>query len=474
MFLKLCRFYHEYGCVDDKMISTFESVFGKENISTNSVVLSHHSRDEGHHKPVNPQMVLFAKSVEMVSKAMKMCNDNRLPVTPFGTATGLEGGCIPILGGLSIDLTHMDAIKSINSEDFDASVEPGCTRLTLNHNLKPYALYFPVDPGANASLGGMTATSASGTNAVKYGTMRENVINLQVVLPDGTVIHTAGEGRRTRKSAAGYNLTNLFVGSEGTLGIITQITLKVYGIPEAMAAATCQFATTKEAIDATIQVMQSGIPVARIEFLDSVAMGQCIRYSKLTNLQEKPTLFIEFHGSQNYVAEQAQVAGDILTSNGGEGFNWATLQEDRNRLWTARHNALYAAVNSSPGKKSYTTDVAVPISKLSRVITETQEDVKNSQFVGSIVGHVGDGNFHVLILVDAENEDEIKECNKLAEKIALRALEVGGTCTGEHGVGIGKRKLLRNEFDEGTLNTMRSVKRAFDKNNILNPGKILF
>ncbi|KAH0619454.1 hypothetical protein JD844_000097 [Phrynosoma platyrhinos] len=388
-------------------------------------------------------------------------------------------------GGVCFNMTQMDQISELNTEDFTVAVEPGVTRKTLNNFLRGSGLWFPVDPGADASLCGMAATAASGTNAVRYGTMRQNVLNLRVVLPDGKVLHTAGQNRRPRKSAAGYHLTGLFVGSEGTLGIITQATLRLHGIPEATVAAVCAFSTVKAAVD-TVSLFSFSIP----EFLDDVMMGACNRYSGL-NYPELPTLFLEFHGSEHSVGEQVQATGEIVKSNGGSDFAWAREQEARNQLWTARHNAweernpttdtrqrVAMCASLSPRKlhptfllQGYSTDVCVPISRLPEILLETKKDMLESKLTGPIVGHVGDGNFHCLLIHNPA--DEGGRVAEFAKRLGRRALAMDGTCTGEHGVGLGKRQLLREEVGEVALSTMRQIKAALDPKNLMNPGKVL-
>jgi D-lactate dehydrogenase (cytochrome) len=367
----------------------------------------------------------------------------------------------------------MDQNISVNVEDSDCVVQPSVTRVALNNYLRDVGLWFPIDPGANASLCGMAATSASGTNAVRYGTMHENVLNLEVVLADGTVLDTAGKGRRSRKSAAGYNLTNLFIGSEGTLGIITQATLRLYGVPEAMVSAVCHFTDVKSAIDATVEVLQTGIPVARIEFLDDVQMQASINFSHLTGFDTVPSLFLEFHGSNQSVNEQAKMTSDIMASHGGSGFKWAADQTERNKLWSARHNAFYADLAIRPGSKIIATDVAVPISRLPEIITATKEDIVKSGLIGPIVGHVGDGNFHILLVCDPDNDEEFSRAKQLANRTAERALAMGGTCTGEHGIGLGKKLLLEKQFGPAGIQVMRTLKAALDPKGIMNPGKII-
>ncbi|CAJ1057075.1 probable D-lactate dehydrogenase%2C mitochondrial [Xyrichtys novacula] len=366
----------------------------------------------------------------------------------------------------------MDQVLDLHQEDFDVTVEPGVTRKALNAYLRETGLWFPVDPGADASLCGMAATSASGTNAVRYGTMRENVLNLEVVMADGTVIHTAGKGRRPRKTSAGYNLTNLFVGSEGTLGIITKTTLRLYGVPEAMVSAVCSFPSVQAAVDSTVQILQAGVPIARIEFLDDVMIDACNRFSSLS-YPVTPTLFLEFHGSEKSLEEQVSTTEEITQSNGGADFKWATDTEERNRLWKARHDAWYAALALQPGCKAYATDVCVPLSRLPQIIVETKEDLIQNKLTGPIAGHVGDGNFHCLVVLDPNDQEEQHRVHLFTERLARRALAMDGTCTGEHGVGLGKRALLCEEMGPMAIQVMQGLKDTLDPKNLMNPGKIL-
>ena len=440
----------------------------EDRLSTSSSVREHHGKDESWHAPKPPDAVCFPSSTQEVSQIVRICSDHFVPVIPFGGGTSLEGHIIAIHGGVSVDLSQMTKILSVNAEDLDATIEPGVTRQTLNHHLRDQGLFFPIDPGADATLGGMVATRASGTNAVRYGTMRENVLSLTVVLPDGKVIRTS---RRARKSAAGYDLTRLFVGSEGTLGIITEVTIRLYGIPEAMSAAVVGFPDIASAVDAVILTIQSGIPVARIELLDEIQMDAVNRYSKL-DYEVRPTLFLEFHGNEKSVEAQAIEFGEIADDHGGSAFRWATDTAERERLWKARHDAYYASLALRPGCKGLTTDVCVPISRLTECITETKKDIEQSSLTAPLVGHVGDGNFHLVILIDPERPHELEEAERLNIRLVQRALAMDGTCTGEHGVGFGKRQFL--EAEHGTaIDTMRLVKKALDPRNIMNPGKIV-
>ncbi len=439
-----------------------------DRFTTSLPVREHHGKDESYHTPCPPDGVAFANSTEEVSAIVKICAKHKLPVIPFGTGTSLEGGIAALAGGITIDLSGMQQILRVSPEDLDVTVQAGVTRKQLNEHLRDTGLFFPIDPGANASLGGMSATRASGTNAVRYGTMRENVLGLTVVLADGRVIKTGG---RARKSAAGYDLTRLFVGSEGTLGIITEVTLKLYGIPEAVSSAVCAFQSIKGAVDTVIQTIQVGVPVARIELLDEVQIDAVNKYSKL-DYAVAPTLFFEFHGTEAGVKEQAEMVAAIAAEHGGMEFAWATRPEDRSKLWQARHDAYYAALALRPGSKGWPTDVCVPISRLADCILETKQDLEESNMLAPMVGHVGDGNFHLVYVLDPENPAELAEAQRLADKMVTRALEMGGTCTGEHGIGYGKMAFLEQETGEA-FNVMGDLKRAFDPDNLLNPGKVV-
>jgi D-lactate dehydrogenase (cytochrome) len=439
-----------------------------ERCSTSAGVRDHHSHDESWHHPHQPDVVVFPNDTEEVSSIVRICARHRVPVIAYGTGTSLEGNVIPVAGGVVVDLANFDRVLQVNAEDLDVTVQARVTRKQLNEYLRDRGLFFPIDPGADASLGGMAATRASGTNAVRYGTMRENVLALTVVLADGGVIRTS---RRARKSAAGYDLTRLFVGSEGTLGIITEVTLRLYGIPEAMAAAVCSFDTLEGAVNTVIQTIQLGVPVARIELLDDVQMDSVNRYSKL-DYPVKDTLFLEFHGTERGVAEQAETVQGIAAENGGAQFRWATKPEERNHLWKARHDVTYANKSLKPGREIWATDVCVPISHLAQCILESKQDLRASFLTAPLVGHVGDGNFHLGYLIDPNNPDEIAEAERLNDRLVMRALALDGTCTGEHGIGLGKQKFLIAEHGEA-VSVMRQLKQALDPLNILNPGKIL-
>jgi D-lactate dehydrogenase (cytochrome) len=449
------------------LMDELAALFG-DRLSTQPAVREQHGRDESYHPVAPPDAVVFARSTAEVAAAVKACAKAGVPVVAFGTGTSLEGQVAALKGGVCIDLSQMDEVLAVRPEDMDVTVQPGVTHKRLNEFLRDTGLFFPIDPGADASLGGMAATRASGTNAVRYGTMKDNVLSLQVVLPDGRVIRTAS---RARKSSAGYDLTRLFVGSEGTLGIITELTLKLYGIPEAISAAVCPFPSLNAAIETVILTIQSGVPVARIEFLDEVMVEAVNRYSK-TSHRVAPTLFFEFHGSPAGVAEQAERVKAIAAEYGAAEFQWATSPEDRSRLWAARHTAYWAALALKPGCKGWTTDACVPISRLADCLLETRADTDASPMTCATVGHVGDGNFHVLVLVDPDRPEEIAEAERLNKRIVQRAQAMGGTCTGEHGVGYGKMAYLPDEFGEA-LDVMQAIKRAIDPGGIMNPGKIV-
>jgi D-lactate dehydrogenase (cytochrome) len=439
-----------------------------DRVSTSTAVCAQHGKDESYHPAHAPDAVVFPHSTEEVAAIVKLCAAHHSPVIAFGTGTSLEGHVAALAGGVSIDLTQLNRILRVNAADLDATVEAGVTRKQLNEYLRDTGLFFPIDPGADASLGGMAATRASGTNAVRYGTMRENVLSLTVVLADGRIIRTA---RRARKSAAGYDLTRLFVGSEGTLGIITELTVRLYGIPEAIAAAVCAFPTLEAAVDSVILTIQTGVPVARIELLDEAQIAAINQYSKLDH-KVAPTLFFEFHGTSAGVAEQSETVKTIAAEHGGDDFRWATTPEARSKLWQARHDAYYAALALRPGSKGWATDVCVPISRLAECIRETKEDLAQSPIPSALVGHVGDGNFHLVFMIDPNRPEEISEASRLNDRMVARALAMEGTCTGEHGVGYGKMDFLIAEHGEA-VSIMRTIKRALDPDGIMNPGKIV-
>ncbi len=450
------------------VIAAARPLFG-ERLSLNDAVRDGHARGEDTTTPTRPDAVLFAESTEDVVALLRLCHQHGVPVTPFGAGTSLEGHVNPVRGGISLDLSRMDAIHEVSAEDMDCLIGPGVTRQQLNGHLRTQGLFFPVDPGSVCSIGGMCATRASGTNAVRYGTIRENVLSLEAVLADGRVITT---GSRARKAANGYDLTHLLIGSEGTLGVITKIRLRLHGIPEATSAAICQFPSLGDAVNTVIATLQAGIPVARIELLDEVQMGACIAYSKLDGLAAAPTLFLEFHGSAAGVAEQAEGVQAIAADHGGSAFSWATQAEERNRLWKARHDAYWACLALKPNHRGIATDVCVPISRLAEALLGAQADIAASGLTAPIVGHVGDGNFHTVILVDQADPTALDRAWALDRAIVHRALKLGGTCSGEHGVGLGKREFLEIEHGADALAAMRAVKAALDPRGILNPGKI--
>jgi D-lactate dehydrogenase (cytochrome) len=440
-----------------------------DRLSTAQAVLEQHGKDESYHPVMAPDAVAFAESTEEIAAIVKICARHKVPMIPFGTGTSLEGGVAALQGGVTIDVSQMNRILEVNAADMDCRVQAGVTRKQLNEHLRDTGLFFPIDPGADASLGGMAATRASGTNAVRYGTMRENVLSLTVVTADGRIIKTA---RRSKKSAAGYDLTRLFVGSEGTLGIITEVAVRLYGVPEQISSAVCAFPDMEGAVNSVILIIQSGIPVARIELLDEVQMGACIAYSKLEGYQAAPTLFFEFHGTEAGVAEQVEMVKAIAADFGGVDFKWATRAEERTALWEARHKAYYAALALRPGSKGWPTDVCVPISRLAECILETKKDIAASGMLAPLVGHVGDGNFHLVYVIDPDKPAELAQANALNDRMVMRALAMEGTCTGEHGVGYGKMDFLVAEAGEA-VSVMRQIKLALDPDNLMNPGKII-
>ncbi|QYD69664.1 FAD-binding protein [Paraburkholderia edwinii] len=450
-----------------ELLGALKSAFG-ERVSTADAVRTNHGRDESPFDPQLPDAVVFARNTEDVQAVIRLCGQYDVPVIPYGNGSSLEGHLLAVQGGVSIDLAEMNRVLSIDAEDLTVTVEPGISRKQLNAALRDTGLFFPIDPGADASIGGMTATRASGTNAVRYGTMRENVLGLSAVLADGRVIRT---GTRARKSSAGYDLTRLFVGSEGTLGVVTEITLRLYPLPEAVSAAVCAFPSMETAVRTVIETIQMGVPIARVEFVDALAIRAINRHSNLT-LREASTLFFEFHGTQAGVKEQAELVQEIAAQNAGEGFEWATHPEDRSRLWNARHNAYFAMLQLKPGCRAVTTDVCVPISRLAECVVETERDLKASPLPCPIVGHAGDGNFHVAMLIDPQRPEEFAEAERLNQRIVQRALRMNGTCTGEHGVGLHKIDFLVEEAGPVAIDTMRAIKHALDPRNLMNPGKI--
>jgi D-lactate dehydrogenase (cytochrome) len=452
----------------DAVIAAAREVFG-ERLSTAQAVREQHSRGEDQTPPTLPDAVAFAETTDEVSRLVALCHQHGVAVTPFGAGTSLEGHVNPVRQGISLDLSRMVAIHEVNPEDMDCLIEPGVTRHQLNDFLRDQGLFFPVDPGSHCTIGGMCATRASGTNAVRYGTIRDNVLGLQVVLADGRVIETGG---RARKAANGYDLTRLLIGSEGTLGVITRIRLRLHGIPEAMSAAVCQFPDLKSAVETVIATAQSGIPVARIELLDADMMAACISYSKLEGYRAATTLFLEFHGSDAGVAEQAAAVEAVAVEYGGEGFAWATDAEERNRLWKARHDAYWAGLALEPGWRALTTDVCVPISRLAEALVGAKEEAEALGHTTCIVGHVGDGNFHQMVLFDPNDPEALERAWEMDRRIVARGLALGGTCSGEHGVGMGKREFLEREHGAEALAVMRGIKNSLDPKGILNPGKM--
>jgi len=452
----------------EKAITKLAATFGNRMVTSQSVREQHgNTLTWVPNQP--PDAVVFPQTTEDVQRIVRICAAHVVPVIAFGTGTSLEGHVNAPLGGVSIDFRDMNQVLAVHAEDLDCVIEPGVTRKALNEHLRDSGLFFPIDPGADASLGGMAATRCSGTNAVRYGTMKDNVLAMKVVMADGALMATS---RRAKKSSAGYDLTRLMVGSEGTLGIIIELTLKLSGIPEAIASGVCPFPSVDAACTATILTIQSGIPVARIELLDALQIKACNAYSKLT-LPEVPTLFVEFHGTERSVAEQSERFGEIIADLGGGPFEWATKAEDRSRLWQARHDGYLAARRLRPGASAFATDVCVPISRLAECVTATQREIAELNLIAPILGHVGDGNFHLSLLVDLADDDEVRRTHLLMERLVELALSMDGTCTGEHGVGQGKMKYLLAEHGPAALATMAAIKRALDPQNIMNPGKIV-
>jgi D-lactate dehydrogenase (cytochrome) len=454
--------------VPEALLAFLKQQFG-DRCSTALVVREQHGRDESAFTQVPPPAaVVFAESTADVALVVKACAEHQVPVIPFGVGSSLEGHLLAVQGGVSIDLTRMNRVLSVNAEDLTVTVQPGVTRMQLNNEIKSTGLFFPIDPGADATIGGMSATRASGTNAVRYGTMRENVLALEVVTASGEVIRT---GTRAKKSSAGYDLTRLFVGSEGTLGVITEVTLKLYPVPEAMSAAVCSFPSIADAVHAVIQTIQLGVPIARVELIDDNTVRMVNAYAKL-GLREEALLLMEFHGSPAGVKEQAETVQDIAREFGGQDFAWATTPEERTKLWTARHNAYFAAVQSRPGCRAISTDTCVPISRLADCLLDSVDEANASGIPYFLVGHVGDGNFHFGYLIDPNSPDEWAKAEALNHQLVNRALSMGGTCTGEHGVGLHKMDFLVDEAGEGAVQMMRTIKHALDPHNIMNPGKV--
>ena len=453
--------------VPQALIDALQARFGAQ-CSLAQAVREQHGRDEGSFQAPPPSAVVFAQNTQDVADAVKLASQYEVPVIPYGAGSSLEGHLLAVQGGISIDVSRMNQVLIVNAEDLTVTVQPGITRKALNDAIKDTGLFFPIDPGADASIGGMAATRASGTNAVRYGTMRENVLALEVVTASGDIIHT---GTRAKKSSAGYDLTRLMVGSEGTLGIMTEITVRLYPLPEAVSAAICSFPSIEAAVRTTIQTIQLGVPIARVELIDHHTVRMVNAHSKLT-LREEPMLLMEFHGSPSSVKEQAETVQDIASEFGGNAFEWASTPEERTRLWTARHNAYFAAVQSRPGCRAISTDTCVPISRLADCLLDSVAEADASGIPYFLVGHVGDGNFHFGYLIDPDNEDERSRAEQLNHQLVSRSIALGGTCTGEHGVGIHKMDFLREEAGDGAVQMMRSIKQALDPKNILNPGKI--
>ncbi|MCV0441063.1 MAG: FAD-binding protein [Hydrogenophaga sp.] len=439
-----------------------------DRLSTSTAVCEHHGRDESIFAAMPPGAVAFARCADEVVAVVNLCREHRVPLVPYGAGSSLEGHTLAAQGGVTLNLQQMDQIVAIHDEDQTATVQPGVTRKALNAALRDKGLFFPIDPGADATIGGMCATRASGTNAVRYGTMRENVVNLTVVTADGQRVKTA---RRARKSAAGYDLTRLFVGSEGTLGVVVEATVKLHPLPESISAAVCAFHSIDAAVQAVVQTIQVGVPIARCEFVDRVAIRALNGYSK-TGLPEQPHLFFEFHGSEAGVREQIELVQSIAGELGGEQFQWAHTPEERTRLWEARHNVYFAALQLRPGCRSVVTDVCVPISRLADCVNDTAADLQQSGLIAPMVGHVGDGNFHVQMLVDGDSAHEIEQAEALNARLVARALALDGTCTGEHGIGLHKQGFLLDELGDAPVALMRQIKHALDPHNLMNPGKI--
>ena len=451
----------------DALIDALKARFGT-NCSTALAVRTQHGRDESSFEAPPPSAVVFAESTQDVADAVALASEYSVPVIPFGVGSSLEGHLLAVQGGISIDVSRMNKVLSINADDLTVTVQAGVTRKALNEELKSTGLFFPIDPGADASIGGMTATRASGTNAVRYGTMRENVLALEVVTASGEVIRT---GTRARKSSAGYDLTRLMVGSEGTLGVVTEVTLRIYPLPEAVSAAICSFPSIEAAVRTTIEIIQLGVPIARVELLDVNTVRMVNAYAKLT-LREEPLLLMEFHGSPASVKEQAETVQELASDHGGNAFEWASTPEERTRLWAARHNAYFAAIQSRPGCRAISTDTCVPISRLADCLLESVAEVDASGIPYFLVGHVGDGNFHFGYLIDPNDAEERTKAEALNYALVMRAIELQGTCTGEHGIGLHKMDFLVTEAGAGAVDMMRTIKHALDPKNIMNPGKI--
>lgn len=453
---------------DQSVLAELKALLG-DRVSTSAAVREHHGKDESYFPYAPPDVVVFVGSTEEVRDVVNICRRHRVPMIPYGVGTSLEGHILAVQGGVSIDLSQMNQVLAVHEADLDAVVQAGVTRKQLNEHIKHTGLFFPVDPGADATLGGMAATRASGTNAVRYGTMRENVLSLKVVLADGRVIQTS---RRAKKSAAGYDLTRLFVGSEGTLGIITEVTVRLYPVQEAMSAAVCAFDTVDGCTNTVIQTIQAGIPVARCDIVCDKTVAAINKFKK-TNYRVAPTVFFEFHGSKTSVVEQAQAVQEIAREHGGRDFVWATRPEERSQLWQARHDAYFACLQIRPGSRAVSTDVCVPISRLAECVHETMEDVKSYIAPVPLLGHIGDGNFHLMLLVDPQKPEETEIAKQFNRRLVERALKMEGTCTGEHGVGMGKIGSMRIELGDDVVDVMRDIKKLLDPDNLMNPGKVV-
>jgi D-lactate dehydrogenase (cytochrome) len=453
---------------DRTVLEELRALLG-ERVTTSPGIREHHGKDESYFPYAAPDAVVFPHSTEEVRDVVNICRRHRVPMIPYGVGTSLEGHILAVSGGVTIDLSQMNQVLAVHEEDLDAVVQAGVTRKQLNEYIKHTGLFFPVDPGADATIGGMAATRASGTNAVRYGTMRENVIALKVVLADGRIVQTS---RRPKKSAAGYDLTRLFVGSEGTLGIITEVTVRLYPVQEAMSAAVCAFDSIDGCTRTVIQTIQAGIPVARCDIVCDKTIAAINAYKK-TNYRVAPTVFFEFHGSKASVVEQAEAVQAIARENGGMDFQWATRPEERNQLWDARHNAYFACLQIRPGSRAVSTDVCVPISRLAECVRETMDDVQSYIAPVPLLGHIGDGNFHLMFLVDPAKPEETALAKEFNKRLVARALAMEGTCTGEHGVGLGKQESLRAELGEEAISVMRDIKHVLDPDNLMNPGKVV-
>jgi len=453
---------------DQTALAELQALLG-ERVTTSSGIREHHGKDESYFPYAAPDAVVFPRSTEEVRDVVNICRRHQVPMIAYGVGTSLEGHVLAVNGGVTLDLSQMNQVVAVHEADLDAVVQAGVTRKQLNEYIKHTGLFFPVDPGADATIGGMAATRASGTNAVRYGTMRENVISLKVVLADGRIIQTS---RRPKKSAAGYDLTRLFVGSEGTLGIITEVTVRLYPVQEAMSAAVCAFDSIDGCTNTVIQTIQAGIPIARCDIVCDKTIAAINAYKK-TDYRVAPTVFFEFHGTAASVVEQAEAVQAIAKENGGRDFQWATRPEDRNRLWDARHDAYFACLQLRPGSRAVSTDVCVPISRLAECVRETMIDAKNYFAPVPLLGHIGDGNFHLMLFVDPEKPQETEIAKQFNRRLVQRALAMEGTCTGEHGVGLGKQESLRAELGDDVIAVMRDIKRVFDPDNLLNPGKVV-